>query len=183
MKKYFALFILLTPLLFSHAQNKSYFVGINPSVTVEPYYEEGELDVNVFPFVFQRPINLRTHVRLTSIVNLGIRNNANKLSHYGFEAAVPVFIRKVPDYSEINKGFFVAPIVSGTRNNLEDHTNLGLWVEPGYHLIFEKNFAMSFGLQLGGTYFFYDDKTTALGGHFGVKIVLGFWKGIDTVTP
>ncbi len=151
------------------------FIGINPSVTVEPFYEKGELDINIFPLVYQRSLTKRFDIRLTSILNLGIRNNGNEISHFGFEAGLPIFFKAKENPKEISKGFFVAPILSLTRNRFEEHNNLGLWIEPGYNLLFDNNFAMTFGLQFGGTYFGYDNGQTKWGNHFGIKIIIGKW--------
>ncbi|MFN3530548.1 MAG: hypothetical protein ACK417_11555 [Bacteroidia bacterium] len=163
-----------TPLLAQEGQRLNY-IGINPSVTVEPFYNKGELDINIFPLVYQRTLTKRSDLRLTSILNLGLRNSANEISHFGFETAFPIFLRLKETKSEISKGLFIAPILSIARNRSEGHNNLGLWIEPGYNLLFEKNFAMTFGLQLGGTYFSYDHGQTKWGNHFGIKIIFGKW--------
>jgi hypothetical protein len=159
----------------AQSEKRSNFIGINPSVTIEPFYEKGELDINIFPIVYQTPMSKILDLRLTSILNLGIRNEGNEISHFGLETALPIFFKAKLDKKESSKGFFVAPIVSLTRNRIEEHNNVGLWVEPGYHLLFDNNFAMSFGLQFGGTYFSYDNGQTKWGNHFGVKIIFGKW--------
>ena len=161
--------------LFAQEDKKYNFLGINPSVTVEPFYEKGELDVNIFPVVYQRPLTKRFDIRLNSILNLGIRNNGNEISHFGCETGFPIFFKPKETKNEISKGFFVAPIFSLTRNRVEEHNNLGLWIEPGYNLLFDNNFAMTFGLQLGRTYFAYDNGQTNWGNHFGIKIIIGKW--------
>ncbi len=172
--------IALAITLFNHrtdAQNEfqSNFIGINPSVTIEPFYEKGELDVNILPIVYQFPLSKRLDFRVTSICNLGIRNAGNRISHFGLEFATPFFFKKKDDRRESSQGFFLAPIVSLTRNQLEAHNSVGLWVEPGYHLMFENSFAMSFGLQFGSTLFDYDETQNEWGPHFGAKIVIGKW--------
>lgn len=161
--------------LFSQEDKKFNFIGLNPSLTVEPFYEKGELDLNIFPIVYQKTLTKRLDIRITSILNLGKRNTGNELSHFGFETALPLFFQQKENKSEISKSFFVAPILSMTRNRIEEHNNLGLWIEPGYNLLFDNNIALSFGLQLGGTYFAYDNKQTKWGNHFGVKIIVGKW--------
>ena len=133
------------------------FIGVNPSVTVEPFYEKGEMDINIIPVVYQKPLTRRFDIRLTSIFNLGIRNTGNEISHFGLEAALPVFFKPKEEKHEFSSGFFIAPVLSMTRNRLEEHNNVGLWVEPGYNLLFDNKYAMSFGLQLGGTFFNYDN--------------------------
>ena len=76
---------------------------------------------------------------------------------------------------EPSNGFFVAPVLGLTRNRLAGHNNVGLWLEPGYSLLFDSRFAFSFGLQVGATHFTYDDGTTRWGNHFGVKVIFGRW--------
>ncbi|WP_373522280.1 hypothetical protein [Aquiflexum sp.] len=142
---------------------------------MEPFYEKGELDINIIPIVYQTPLTNIFDLRLTSICNLGIRNEGNEISHFGIETALPIFFKAKQDKKESSKGLFVAPIVSLTRNRKEEHNNVGLWVEPGYNLLFDNKFALSFGLQLGGTYFSYDNGQTKWGNHFGVKIIFGKW--------
>lgn len=151
------------------------FLGINPSVTIEPYYDSGELDINILPIVYQRSITNRLDFRLTSVINYGIRNGNDKLSHIGIEFGAPVFFKEKEDIVEISKGFFIAPLLSLTRNIEADHTNIGTWVEPGYNILFEDHFALSLGLQIGGTYFINDNAANSWGNHFGVKVVFGKW--------
>lgn len=170
-----AIFVIHENSLLAQEDKRFNFIGINPSVTVEPFYEKGELDLNIFPLVYQRPLTKRLDIRLTSIVNLGVRNSGSEISHYGFETAFPIFFKAKETKNEISKGFFAAPILSLTRNRIEEHNNLGLWIEPGYNLLFENSFAMTFGLQLGRTYFEYDGGPTKWGNHFGIKIIFGKW--------
>lgn len=159
------------------AQNDSIpnFFGINPSVTVEPFYEKGEMDINIFPFVFQRPMTTQIDFRITTIVNFGIRNSESQFSHFGFETALPIFFKLKDNISAYSKGMYVAPIISASRNRLERHNNVGFWLEPGYNLLFDNDFAMTFGLQLGGTYFSHDQGSNEWGAHFGIKIIFGKW--------
>lgn len=174
-----AILLLLTVLtvhtVFGQDDNRLNFFGINPSVTVEPYYESGELDINVFPIVYQRSITNRLDLRLASTVNYGIRNENDNFSHIGLEVGTPIFLKKKEDRAEISKGFFIAPILSMSRNNEANHTNIGTWIEPGYNILFENNFALSIGLQIGGTHFVYDGSANTWGNHFGVIVVFGKW--------
>lgn len=72
-------------------KNKSNFIGLNSSITIEPFYNKGEMDINIFPLVYQTPLTKRLDLRLSSICNLGIRNNGNEISHFGLETALPIF--------------------------------------------------------------------------------------------
>ncbi len=172
------LLILLTGCFLSTIAQKErspHFLGLNPSITVEPFYEKGEMDINILPFVYQKPITRRADLRVTTILNLGIRNKGNDISHFGAELAMPLFLKKKEDKANTSEGFFIAPVASFTRNKIAGHNNLGLWIEPGYHLLFDNRVAMSFGLQLGTTFFAYDDGQTKWGNHFGVKVIIGKW--------
>lgn len=151
------------------------FLGINPSVTVEPFYEKGELDVNIFPLVYQTPLTKIFDLRLNSILNLGVRNGGNEISHYGIETGIPIFFNSKGTKYEVSNGIFIAPILGLTRNRIEEHNNIGIWIEPGYNLLIDNKYAMTFGLQFGKTYFDYDNGKTNWGNHFGVKIILGKW--------
>ncbi len=174
-----SILLLLTTLtintVYGQDEKRFNFFGINPSVTVEPFYEEGELDINIFPIVYQRSLTKRFDIRLTSILNLGVRNDGNEISHIGFEAGLPMFLKSKETKNEISKGFFVAPLLSITRNRMEEHNSLGLWIEPGYNLLFDNDFAMTFGVQLGGTYLPQENGQTKWGSHFGIKVIIGKW--------
>ena len=173
----FSLLLIVAPFLKVDAQIESrpHFLGVNPSVTVEPFYEKGELDINILPVVYQTHLTNRIDIRLTTILNLGVRNSTNNLSHFGLESAFPFSFSKREHQTEYIKGFFIAPIISLARNRIEHHNNIGLWLEPGYNLLFDNKFAMSFGLQLGQTYFNYDSRKNEWGNHFGLKIIFGRW--------
>jgi hypothetical protein len=139
--------------IFALEKSSVNFIGLNPSVTVEPFYEKGELDVNIFPLVYQTPISKRIDFRVSSIVNYGVRNSNSTFSHLGFQAALPIFLKKKDIKLIPSKGLFVAPGFGVTRNLIEKHSNFGLWVEPGYNLLFDDNFAISFSAQFGATHF------------------------------
>jgi len=157
------------------AQKTSTFLGINPSVTVEPFYDKGEFDINVLPVVWQKPVSRRLDIRVNPVLNLGFRNSGSIISHFGAEVAMPVFLAAAEERRTTSKGFFVAPVVSLTRNRPGAHSNTGLWVEPGYFLQASERFGISFGLQLGTTHFNYDELPDEWGGHFGVKVTFGWW--------
>lgn len=84
---------------------------------------------------------------------------------------LPLFLKSKEDIKESSKGFFVTLFFRLTRNRIEEHNSLGLWIEPGYILLFDNTIALSFGLQLGAAYFVYDNGQTNWGNHFGTKII------------
>lgn len=158
------------------AQDKpATMIGLSPSVTVEPFYAKGELDMNILPLVFQRKLRPRVDVRLLSLLNLGIRNNGNIISHFGGEAVFPIYFSDLQSRTERSQGFYLAPVVGLTRNAAENHTNLGLWIEPGYQFLFMNGMSISLGLQSGGTLFMHDERAHEWGQHFGFKFIIGKW--------
>lgn len=144
-------------------------------MTIEPFYDRGEFDVNILPIVYQSSLTRRLDIRYNSIVNLGVRKEGNEISHIGFETGLPIFFKQKENKNDISKGFFIAPILSATRNRIAANYNLGLWIEPGFNLLFDNNFAMSFGVQLGGTNFNNNNVITGWQNHFGIKVILGIW--------
>lgn len=159
------------------AQNKqkACLIGINPSITVEPFYKTGECDINILPLVYQRTLTKRTDIRFSSIFNYGIRNTTNRISHFGCQIAMPVFLNAKDSLQTPSKGLFLAPGIGITRNTMEKHTNAGIWIEPGYNLLIKNKWSFSFGIQIGATHFNYDNGIRKWGNHFGVKIIIGCW--------
>ncbi|HOP03687.1 MAG TPA: hypothetical protein PL017_03850 [Tenuifilaceae bacterium] len=175
----FSLFVFSLAILQPNAdaqENKSAtFWGLNPSITVEPFYEEGELDINVFPVVYQKTITHRIDLRVASIVNFGVRNENSKFSHVGAQVSFPVHFSKKENTSVPSKGFYAAPGLGLTRNLIEKHNNFGVWIEPGYNLQISPKYSISFGAQFGATHFWYDNGDTKWGNHFGIKVIIGRW--------
>ena len=177
-KKIFLVFmILLINSITGVAQIKKTknFIGICPSVTVEPFYQKGELDINIVPIVFQKTISKRIDIRVSTILNYGIRNTSSQISHLGVQMSFPIFLSKKEDLLFPSEGFFISPGLGFTRNRMEKHSNVGFWLEPGYCLKISENWSIFFGVQLGATHFDYDNGTQKWGNHFGIKIVLGRW--------
>ncbi|KAA3608759.1 MAG: hypothetical protein D8M58_18655 [Calditrichaeota bacterium] len=151
------------------------FIGINPSITVEPFYEQGEFDINILPVVYQKPINNFVDVRLTSILSLGIRDKQSGINGVGFETAAPIFLNKREKDDLQSKGFFIASIFSLVRYTKEEHTNFGFWLEPGYIFSLDNDFSISIGGQFGATYFDHDKIRNKWGEHIGAKFIIGKW--------
>ena len=158
------------------SQSKAYnYIGLRPYITAEPYYEKGELDFNIAPLVYQRSITNNFDLRLASILNLGFRNDEIAITHIGLQLGGPIYFSKKENKSEHSKGLYIAPVLSLTRNILELHTNTGLYIEPGYHLALSDKFSLMMGLELGATYFNYDDlREDGWESHFGVSIILAW---------
>jgi hypothetical protein len=169
---FFILIVSFISTLFGENVAKSWFIGLNPSVTVEPYYKKGEFDVNIFPLVVEYSIIRSVHLRSIVIVNYGVRTGKNSFSHTGLQLAVPGFPFTK---SDLVSGIFIAPGCGFTRNIMEHHTNAGLWIEPGYSIPVAGDFRINLSIQFGATHFWYDNGSEKWGKHFGLKFIFGMW--------
>lgn len=164
--------------LFNHhliADETATFWGLNPSITVEPFYAKGEMDINILPIIFQKTITENLDIRVSSILNYGVRQSANKISHLGAQVLFPYYFSSKTELTKPSSGLYLAPVLGITRNILEKHNNIGLHLEPGYNIMITEDWSISFGIQLGVTYFMYDADSNKLRSHFGIKITIGKW--------
>lgn len=164
--------VILNLQVFSQEESTPIFVGVQPSVTKEKFYDKGEFDLNVIPFVFEKGINKRMDLRITTLANYHFGDNA-RFSDIGFELASPIFLKKKE--SQYSNGFFASPIVGPSRNNLNKHYTLTLALEGGYLFDLGNRFALSTQIQYGSSCFNYDSKQNEWLPHFGVKVNFGYW--------
>ena len=132
-------FIFITAILFyfcigyATAQSKKpILLGIQPGITVEPFYEQGELDINVFPLIFETPIGSRINIRLLPLINYHVGGEANGVSDVGIFTVFPVFFKEREDRVDRPYGFYIGPVVGFGRNLINDHYTTTLAAEPGY---------------------------------------------------
>jgi hypothetical protein len=167
--------ILLTVNICFAQERKPVFVGLQPSITKEKFYDENEFDINVIPIVVEIPIAKRMDLRINTIANYHFGRTEKQFSDIGFQALAPIFLRKKEIVNAPSGGFYIAPVGGYGRNLINDHHTYLIAVEPGYLFPTQKSFTLSIGVQLGGSYFDYDVEPAKWEQHFGVKINLGFW--------
>ena len=87
------------------AQNKTFLFGISPKIVRKPYYQKGEKDINVLPFVYQQGIFRQVEIRVSPILNYGIRKTNSEINYFGIQIAFPtfqtketIFILRLKDY-------------------------------------------------------------------------------------
>jgi len=156
-------------------QKNSVFFGIQPSITVEPFYEEGEFDVNLLPLVYERPVSQRVNLRLLPTVNYHFGGENNGFSDIGFYSVLPIIISKIEPNEKLPYGFYIGPVLGFGRNLLNDHYTTTIAIETGYLFPTEKSFTISLGGQIGGSYFNYDSESNKWVFHWGIKVSFGFW--------
>ena len=156
-------------------EKKPLFLGIQPAVTKEQFYDAGEFDINIIPIVLQMPLSKKFDLRLTTLGNYHF-GGTEGFSDLGLQAVVPYFIfSKKEKTNSKSHGFYAGPVLGFGRNLLNDHYTTTLGIEPGYMFETEKHFTLSLGLQFGGSYFTYDDQSDIWRNHFGFKLNLGWW--------
>ncbi len=155
--------------------NTSIFIGLQPNVTVEPFYENGEFDIDILPLVFEASMGLRINLKVTPMVNYHIGGQTDGVSDIGVFTVLPIFFKKKELRSDKPYGFYIGPVLGFVRNLINNHYTTTLAVEPGYMFKAEKRFTIALGFQLGGSHFSYDIQPNKWVNHFGPKISLGYW--------
>lgn len=160
--------------LFGQTKRQLY-IGVQPAITVEPFYEEGELDLNVLPLIFETPINSRINLRISPIVNYHLGGVTNGFSDLSIFIVLPIFLKTNKDDNSIPYGFYLGPVVGFGRNLINNHYTTTLAVEPGYMFETKKRFTINLGIQFGGSYFSYDTEPKKWVFHWGPKVTFGIW--------
>ncbi len=155
--------------------NTPIFIGIQPNVTVEPFYDEGEFDLDITPLVFEASVGLRTNIKITPIVNYHFGGPNNGISDVAVFSALPIFLKAKEKRSDRPFGFYLGPVVGFGRNLINSHYTMTVAVESGYMFKTKNRFTISMGLQLGGSYFSYDTEPNKWVTHWGPKFSFGFW--------
>lgn len=169
--------MLVLGLNYSIAQsNVRTFLAIQPSLTIEPFYEKGELDVNVLPIVAEWPLNNRMDFRVVPTLNYHFGGSEQGLSDVGSFFVFPVYYKNQKE-SRFPFGFYTGPVIGLGRNLMNDHYTVTLAVEPGYFFQTNNRFSICMGMQLGGSYFLYESSPNKWLLHWGPKFSFGFWLG------
>ncbi len=155
-------------------EKRPVFIGLQPGITKEQFYEKDEFDINVIPLVFQIPLSQRFDFRFVTIANYHF-GSSQGFSDIGFQSVFPFYFKKKEATKTLSSGFYTGPVLGAGRNLLNDHYNTTLAVEPGYMFKTSKRFSLSLGLQFGASYFIYDNEPNKWRSHFGFKINLGLW--------
>ncbi|MFC2090359.1 hypothetical protein ACFLT1_06240 [Bacteroidota bacterium] len=150
------------------------FIGFQPGITIEPFYEKGEFDINLIPFVVELPLSKRIDMRFVSLSNYHFGNEAG-FSDIGINTILPIFLIKKESIIDRSEGFYLGPVLGLGRNLVNNHFTITTAGEIGYMFKAERRFTVSLGVQLGGSYFMYDNEPAVWRQHFGPKINLGWW--------
>ena len=78
---------------YSQQEFQPLFIGLQPMITQEKWYDKNEFDVNILPVVLQRTVSLRLDARITTVANYHF-GNSSEFSDLGLNFTVPVFFKK-----------------------------------------------------------------------------------------
>ena len=176
MKTFYFIFIILICATTTKAQDqkRNFFMGLQPSLTKEKFYEKNEFDINVFPVVLQTGISKRVDIRLITLANYHF-GNAAQFSDLGIELASPIFLKKKETPKSKSKGFFLSPVLGLSTNLMNEHNTINAIAEAGYFFLIGQKFALSASVQYGRSFFFYHHQENENVQHFGVKVNVGLW--------
>jgi hypothetical protein len=156
--------------------SRPHFVGFQPAMTIEPFYEEGEFDINLIPLVVQVPVNKQVDIRVVSLANYHFGGVRQEFSDIGLQVLTPIYFKAKENTFDKSSGFYIAPVVGYGRNQINSHTTIVLAAEPGYLFKADNRFTLSVGLQYGRTYFNYDKGGELWREHLGLgKVNIGWW--------
>ena len=134
----------------SYSQSQTpLFIGLQPNITIEPFYEKGEFDIDIVPLVFEASLNRRVNIRVAPNVNYRFGGPALGVSDLGANIVVPVFMKAKEARTDRPFGLYLGPVLGFGRNVLNDHFTTTLGAEPGYLFETKKRFTIAMGLQVG----------------------------------
>ncbi len=168
---------LLLCIVESNAQIKksAHFLGMNPGISIKPFYESGELDMNIIPLVYQTKLYQKFDMRFISILNFGFRKDGNRIINYGMELALPYIFGQRSEKLQLSQGFYLAPVISLLRYNELKTFNTSVLIEPGIIFRVEEKASIIVGLQLGAGYYNLQELNKKWQNQIGLKIILGNW--------
>ncbi len=151
----------------------TYYAGIEPRFGQESWYEEGEMDINVAPFVFEWAVANKLGVRARSSVFLHSGGEeSGKISLTGGGLGFFYYFREKADEHQYG-GLFIGPWNELNYDHLQNFRHYTLAMEAGYSFDLGKNWSLNASGQYGRSFFISDETTDDE--HFGIYVNFGFW--------
>lgn len=127
-----------------------FYLGIQPSVTVEPINEFQNIIVfNMAPIIIEYAVSNRWSIRLNPIANLQLQPEFPAvLSHIGMGVTVPYHFSK-KNSEEGQRGFYAGPNLAMSKHLLDEFTTTTMAAEVGYAFIFNRVLSITVGAQVG----------------------------------
>lgn len=149
-----------------------YFLGIEPQVHQEDWYEKDELDINILPLVYERPF--REHFGLRMRGNLYLHtggSDGTAISLLGLGAAWQWYLDPISEHGL--HGFNIGPAAIFSRDILDNFNHTTLALEVGYAFAIADSWILNVSSQIGRSFF--SGNTHPDSPHFGVYVNFGRW--------
>lgn len=179
-----SLFIIMTfstALFGQENQLRKQYIGILPSILVEPYDTINAVEINTVPFVYEFRWGNQYHkgIQFRPIVNYRFFKNRSGISHLGGTAVMNWYLLKM-----IEDDFWLKPLLGAystySFNRLDKVQTMTFGVEIGAIMMISKQLTLSFQIQPGINYYpdqFSKDFVKTESGfksHFGLIFQLGY---------
>lgn len=163
------------------SQNISYsphYIGILPSVLLEPYDTVDAIEINIIPFVYEYRFSRKIALQARPIVNYRILE-----SNYGISQTGGSLLLNYYFYSFLGNYFWLTPqnalLYTYAYNQLDTIHTMTLGIEPGCRMKVSDSISVSVNLQ-GGINYYPDSFSRAfvraahgLKPHFGIIAHIG----------
>jgi len=146
---------------------KNTYIGIQPLITKEKFYQDGEFVINILPIVYGISFSNTFELRISPILNYHINDNP-ELKLIGTEILLPFYFKKY-------NPFYISPTFAYSYNIIEYSNETTIAGEIAYIWIFHKSWELKISIQEGATFFIGNPKTDKIVNHFGIKISFGWW--------
>lgn len=158
---------------------KSNYIGIQPSVLIEPYDSINAIELNIVPLVYEYKISNGLGLQLRPIINYRFFKTQSGISQTG----ATVLLNK-NFHSLFGQNFWLSPQVAMfytyTYNQIDKIQTMTLGLEPGVLMKISNSFSLSLNVQPGINYYpdrFSQKFVGAKNGfksHFGIIFHFGY---------
>lgn len=158
-----------------------HYIGLMPSVLVEPYDTVDAIEVNFFPFLYERRFGEENDksFQIRPVINYRFLEGQNGFSQMGGTALFNKYFLGV-----FEEDFWLKPQLgvyyTYTYNRLDKIQAMTLGLEPGAFMRVSKNFTLSLNVQPGINYYpdsfskNFVETESGFKAHFGVIFHIGF---------
>lgn len=131
-------------------------IGLAPMFQKTLYQEKGEFDFNMTPVFLEGAFDENAGIRLYPYLNLTKLNEQKSVfKNAGLELAMPVYFLHFENESKFTHHIYASPgaLFLMARPGLWDfNLEVSLFIEPGYSVRFDDEFALTGGIQIGKTF-------------------------------
>ena len=154
-------------------KKREMFLGIQPTITVEEFYGDGEFDFNLLPLAWGLELKPFMDLKVLPMVNWHFGGGSH-LRHIGMEINLPIYLMDISKRSR-NQNFFLAPLIAYSYAKPDKANEVTLGVEAGWAFQKKDNRELKIGIQEGATIFWGNPALEKTINHFGVKLSFGKW--------